>query len=354
MKIASRIAVIIALLLITHCLRADEGQALSDVKLPSVLVNKTTSNVVAVNIAAPVEASSVKEAVAVEPSAAAAKTEQPKPIVWLDSYKEAMKQAEAEHKLMLIHFFRPEDQKRAEASTAADSIANIEKSLEQDGVREKLDRYVLAKLPVESYVNVKGEQIRLLSHKAFAELRNGPGIAVIDFAHPEADYNGYVVSVLPFAPGKYYRFRPEHLETLVNLPEGTLTQRSMILAVRIHPEHPASTTGQEDPILLSEASSQSNYQAQIRLQGHHNWESRFQRIMGKLFRRGTPGTPVEVVAESWPSQDLMDSCVDCVDSWHHSEGHWNAVKAQQASYGYDIQLSDNGVWYATGIFRPKQ
>ena len=76
--------------------------------------------------------------------------------------------------------------------------------------------------------------------------------------------------------------------------------------------------------------------------------------MGKLFRRGTPGTPVEVVAESWPSQDLMDSCVDCVDSWHHCEGHWNAVKAQQASYGYDIQFSDNGIWYATGIFRPKQ
>ncbi len=98
-------------------------------------------------------------------------------------------------------------------------------------------------------------------------MRNGPGIAVIDFAHPEAEYQGYVVSVLPFTPGKYYRFRAEHLETLVDLPPGTLTQRSMILAVRIHPEHPASTEGQEDPILLSEASSQSNYQAQIHLQG---------------------------------------------------------------------------------------
>ena len=255
---------------------------------------------------------------------------------------------------MLIHFFRPEDQRRAEAAEAADSVANIEKALQEAGIRDKLDQYVLAKLPVESRINVKGESLRLLSHKAFAELRNGPGIAVVDFAHPEADYNGYVVSVLPFTPGKYYRFRPEHLETLVSLPPGKLTQRSMILAVRIHPEHPASTTGEEDPILLSEASSASNYQAQIHVQGHHNWETRFQRIMGKLFRRGTPGTPVEVVAESWPSQDLMDSCVDCVDSWHHSEGHWNAVKAQQASYGYDIQLSDNGIWYATGIFRPKQ
>lgn len=366
MKIATRIVFVFALLFVANRLHAAEEQASPDVKQSSEAVN-TAAPVEAtpVKAAAAVEAGPVKEAAAVEAapakvaaaaesSGAAAKSEPAKGLVWLDGYKEAMKQGEREHKLMLIHFFRPEDQRRAEAAEAADSVANIEKNFEQDGVREKLDKFVLTKLPVNTSINVHGEEVRLLSHKAYAELRNGPGIAVIDFAHPEAEYHGYVVSVLPFTPGKYYRFRLEHLETLVKLPPGTLTQRSMILAVRIHPEQPASTQGQEDPILLSEASSQSNYQARIRLQGHHNWETRFQRIMGKLFRRGTPGAPVEVVAESWPSQDLMDSCVDCVDSWHHSEGHWNAVKAQQASYGYDIQLSDNGIWYATGIFRPKE
>jgi hypothetical protein len=125
----------------------------------------------------------------------------------------------------------------------------------------------------------------------------------------------------------------------------------MILAVRIHPEHPASTTGQENPVLLSEATDHSDYQAQIHVQGHQDWESRFHRILGKLFRRGEPGMPVEVVAESWPDQDLMDSCVDCVASWRQSPGHWDAVKARQASYGYDIREGTNGIWYATGIFR---
>lgn len=137
----------------------------------------------------------------------------------------------------------------------------------------------------------------------------------------------------------------------MNLPEGTLTQRSMIFAVRIHPEHPASTSGQENPVLLSEATSHSQYQAQVRVQGHQGWGSRFQRILGKLLGRGEPGMPVEVVAESWPDQDLMDSCVDCVASWRQSPGHWDAVRAQQASYGYDIREGDNGIWYATGIFR---
>ncbi|HEY2827924.1 MAG TPA: hypothetical protein VGJ04_10015, partial [Pirellulales bacterium] len=283
---------------------------------------------------------------AVEPSTVAV----PK-LVWLDDYSDAMKQAKEQKKMMLVHFFRPSDQKRTEAVAAGESVVNIENAFEQPAVRENLDSFVLVKLPIDSQINAKGKSIRLLEHGAFSELHKGPGIAVIDLAHENTEYYGYVVNVLPFTPGKYYRFNPKHLETLVNLPEGTLTQRSMVLAVRIHPEHPASTTGQENPVLLSEATDHSNYQAQIHVQGHQDWESRFHRILSKLLRRGESGMPVEVVAESWPDQDLMDSCVDCVASWRQSPGHWDAVRAKQASYGYDIREGSNGIWYATGIFR---
>jgi hypothetical protein len=255
--------------------------------------------------------------------------------------------------MLLVHFYRPADQQRKEAGAAGDSIVNVEKSLNEPGIREKLDGYVFAKLPLDAEIVSKGNKVKVLSHGAFSELHNAAGIAVIDMKHTDEDYYGYVVSVLPFTPGKYYRFRPSHLETLVDLPKGTLTQRSMILAVRIHPEHPASTTGEEDPVLLTEARDHSKYQAQVHALGHQDWESRFHRIISKLLGRGTPGAPTEVVAESWPNQDLMDSCVDCVASWRQSDGHWSAVKAQQAGYGYDIRQSDNGIWYATGIFQQR-
>jgi hypothetical protein len=275
-------------------------------------------------------------------------------VEWMDDYVAAMDKARAENKLMLIHFFRASDQRRKEAGQAADSVANVEQAFSTPEIQPKLGDYVLVKLPIDTAITYQRKPLKVLDHAAFSELHKGPGIAVIDFAHPNADYFGYVVSVLPFTPGKYYRFRTSHLNALMTLPEGTLTQRSMIFAVRIHPEHPASTNGTEDPILLSEATGHSNYQADVQVQGHQGWGSRFQRIIGKLLGRGTPGTPVEVVAESWPDQDLMDSCVDCVASWRQSEGHWDAVKAQQASYGYDIREGANGIWYATGIFRPKQ
>jgi hypothetical protein len=185
----------------------------------------------------------------------------------------------------------------------------------------------------------------LVADPGLAAMRRGPGIFVVDHAHPE--YAGRIVSILPRTPGKYYRFQPAHIDALAGLPTGSLTQRSLILAVRIHPEGPRSTEGACDPVLCAEAAAHSAHQASLRRQGHHGWDARSRRIAGGM----GAGAASEVCAESWPDQDLLDSCVDCVASWRQSSGHWNAVRSPQAAYGYDIRRGPNGIWYATGIFR---
>ncbi len=78
----------------------------------------------------------------------------------------------------------------------------------------------------------------------------------------------------------------------------------MIWAVRVHPENPASTLGQKNSILAAQAKSHSRYQARILLQGHHRWENRFHHIRELL---GDHYAPIEVVAESWPEQNMIDS-----------------------------------------------
>ncbi len=180
----------------------------------------------------------------------------------------------------------------------------------------------------------------LVNDPSLREMRHGPGVFVVDYAH--AAWKGRIVSVLPRTAGTYYRFEPHHLDELAALPEGSLTQRSMVLAVRLHNEHPRSTEGFCDPLLGAEAESHSAHQARIQKQGHHDWAIRSQRLGGPA---------AEVCAESWEHQDLLDSCVDCVHSWRHSPGHWQAVGSSHAAYGYDIRRGGNGVWYATGIFR---
>lgn len=185
----------------------------------------------------------------------------------------------------------------------------------------------------------------LVGDPSLVEMRRGPGVFVVD--HTGGPLTGRIVSILPRTSGKYYRFSPSHIDQLASLPSGTLTQRSMILAVRIHPENPQSTFGTCNPMLCQEAAAHSSHQARIRTQGHHNWGMRSQRIVGNA---GGAGSASEVCAESWENQDLLDSCVDCVASWRQSSGHWNAVRSPQSAYGYDIRRGPNGIWYATGIF----
>ena len=113
------------------------------------------------------------------------------------------------------------------------------------------------------------------------------------------------------------------------------------------PRLPASTQGQFNGVLADEANRHSSHQAAILVQGHHNWESRFHRINTRL---PSGVLAQEVVAESWPAENLVDACVDCVDSWRHSPGHWEAVRTRHPLFGFDIQRGRNGIWYATGIF----
>lgn len=261
-----------------------------------------------------------------------------RPHTWHTDYAVAMEAAQEQTRNLLIVFHEPGPNRAMKAFE--------EKTLMQKVVSAKLDGFECAWLPVDALIYVDGKPTRILSHPAFTEMQGRQGVAIVDFAHPGTPNYGHVVTVLPFGPGRY--LSTKSMEIALTLPPGSLTQRTMIYAVRLHPEAPASTTGKFHPVLASEAESHSRHQAQIRYQGHHAWESRFHRILSRLFMRGNG--PREVVAESWPGQPLVDAAKEAVHSWRQSSGHWEAVSAGHDAYGYDIKRGDNGIWYATGIF----
>jgi hypothetical protein len=271
---------------------------------------------------------------------AAATPAAPVPVVaWQTDYAKAMELAKTQRKMLLVCFETP-------GKNAAST--RFEREVQRNARLVKLlDRHVALRLPMDAKIMVQGKETVLIQHPAYGELNHQQGVVILDFAHTGTETYGHVVSVLPFGNSKYYRFRPDHLAVLLDLPAGTLTQRTMIFAVRIHPEAPASTLGEADRNLLTEARSHSRFQARLRSQGHHNWGGRFQRLSALL-----PGglRAQEVVAESWPGEGLVDACVDCVDSWRQSSGHWSAVRSRQPRFAYDIQRGSNGIWYATGLF----
>ncbi len=252
-------------------------------------------------------------------------------------YKAAMEEAAEDRKMLLIYFHEG-DQNAAHRAFERETLSQLE-------IKEKLRRYVVVKLPRDAKITHQGKSIELLKHPAFAEMLGRQGVAVIDLVHERAEYYGHVVSTFPFSPGRFYRAAA--LSIILDLPPGTLTQRTMIYAVRIHPEGPASTQGQMHTALIDEARKHAVYQASIQVQGHHSWDTRFQRINAKL---PSGVLAQEVVAESWPHENLVEACIDCVHSWRQSPGHWGAVLSRHPLFGYDIKRGRNGIWYATGIF----
>lgn len=262
----------------------------------------------------------------------------PPSLTWLADYAAATRTAKEEKRMLLVYLV-PEGEKQAALRD------QFEKTLADPAVSELLKPYVLARLPQSAIMKEDDREVALLDHPSLQEMEHQPGLFIVDYQTEGEEYFGTVVSVFPFLNGRPYT--ADQMKVILTLPKGTLTQRTMVYAVSTHPEHPASVRGTPDPYLFGEAESHSRYQARIRLQGHHFWETRFHRILGHI----PPGTLAsEVCAESWPGQGLLEAAIECVRSWRLSSGHWRAVSSPQRAYGYDIKRGSNGVWYATGIF----
>jgi len=257
-------------------------------------------------------------------------------LIWLDDYAEATCQAKKQKRMMLILFEQND-------STLLNRFKS--ETLTDPTVRRLLENFVLVRLPVGGKVPVDAGDAVLLHHPTFAGMQRRPGVAIIDYANRKAPFHGCVVSTFPLTERFFYN--PAKMRIILNLPPGTLTQRTLIYAVRIHPECPKSTNGEINNDLVKEANSHSIHQASIRLQGHHQWDQRFHRINSQL---PSGLTACEVCAESWPGEDLLEAAIECVRSWRRSQGHWSAVRASHPCYGYDMKRGRNGIWYATGIF----
>src|SRR5262245_30121781 len=258
-------------------------------------------------------------------------------IQWTTDYHEGLDQAERRGVQVLIWFY--DANRDGENERFANDVFGHPEISDVIG-----ERFVAIKLPRDAKTTSGGEEIRLLEHSAFDEMQGSAGLAIVDMCEPGGPLFRHVVSVYPFKKGP---ISAEKLAVMLELPRGTLTQRTLIFAVRTHAESPASTTGALSPILVRETESHARHQARITLQGHHNWNTRFQSINAQL-----PGGLLarEVCAESWPGQDLLDAANECVHSWRQSPGHWSAVSGRHPLFGYDMQRGVNGVWYATGIF----
>jgi hypothetical protein len=257
---------------------------------------------------------------------------------WHTSYAEACAQAAKEKKDLLIHF--------------RDDAGRLDAALSDPAVQQLLGQYVCLRVP-ESY-QLGGA--RLLDHPALREMLSKPGLVVVSYHDPKLPCAREAISVHPLVSSHYGwvpQYGVDQVKTILELPAtATLSQRSMIYAIRVHPERPRSVHAICHPAFLDHARRHSSRQADTRRQHHADLRatsSRLQQEVGEFL-----GGASEVVAESWGrvvgGENVLEAAFSCVDAWRHSPGHWGAVSGAHRYFGYDIVRSDNDTWYATGIF----
>jgi len=159
---------------------------------------------------------------------------------WRSDYANATTVAERDSKMLFIYF--------CDAAAGSPCDRFKKETLDDPQVRRKLQDYVCLRLPLSAKITVQGKPVVLLEHDAFREMLGRPGIAVVDYRTNDAKLRGLVVSQFPITDTLWYT--PERMAVILTLPPGTLTQRTLIYAVRIHPDNPASTDGEPLPALV--------------------------------------------------------------------------------------------------------
>lgn len=252
---------------------------------------------------------------------------------WHEDYAVAYNEAKEQKKQLLI-VFRNDEMKEFE-----------QKALNSEQLLPLLNKVVRVKIPLDATVVVadsKEEQPqKLLDLPAFSQMYKKPGFALIDLTDEKTPYYAQVVSSHPLHT--VYRTDADLLQTVLQLPNGTATQRALVLAVRTHPEVPQSTTGAAAPFLMDQARYHSQLMVNYGSVGHHDWGTRSAEISARL------GSPSEV-ASMGSSENILEAAREALDLWRGSGVHWGMVVSPHQYFGYDMVRSPGGGWYATGVF----
>jgi hypothetical protein len=257
---------------------------------------------------------------------------------WHTDYTAAYRQGRDERKMLLL-FFRDE---------ASPRIADIYEQdvLAADELREALEKVVRVVLPLDAInplCDPEAPPTKILNHSSFKYMYGQQGIAMIDLTDPESELNGHVVSAHAFSPGRHYTARA--MKIVLDLPRGSVTQRALIYAVRLHPYPPISTTdGKCHGYMCQQAQQSSKLMAAYGSVGHHDWGTRYGEIAAATGR-----SAMEVAAMS-ANPRLINAALEVVDQWYGSPAHWQIMSTPAAIFGYDLVHDAAGNWWGTGVF----
>lgn len=258
---------------------------------------------------------------------------------WHQDYLAAYQQAIQDKQMLVMLFHDASNPDLSETRTSGFGAENLQ---------PLLDKHVRVSLPINFVApgtEPNAPVTRLLEHRSFRHLRGQAGVAIVDLTDAQGPNFGRVVSALPLPSDG--RFSPEVLETLLQLPTGSIGQRSMILAVRTGVTGDNFTTGEANSQLHQLANRNARLMAQAEQAGSYDQAARVTAIresFGDGIRIG------ELLFATDGPTTVQEAAIQAVSKWMQSPEDRRVLNGSSFAYGIELfQSPTSQRWFATCI-----
>lgn len=261
-------------------------------------------------------------------------------LAWHTEYSTAYRQAKEERKQLLL-FFRDEK----DLLTAGQLEQNVLAKPELKAPLSKMVRVMIpttTTIPVGKDAKPEDKPVRLLDYNCFVHMQKQPGLAIVDLQDEKDHLFGKCVSAHPFSSNTLNS--TGSVKIMLELPRGTITQRTLTYVLRVHPEQPVSVWGQGDAMLFEQCRIASQLMVNYGSVGHHDWGNR-SALVGSHF-----GVSPMEVSSIGGGATLFEAAQSAVNVWRGSGVHWGMMITPNRFFGYDMVQAPNGTWFANGIF----
>ncbi len=258
---------------------------------------------------------------------------------WHGDYLAAYQQAINDKKMLVMLFHDASNPDLSETRTSGFGAGELQ---------ESLDKYVRVSLPINFVApsaDPNAPRTRLLEHRSFRHLRDRAGVAIVDLTDAQGPNYGRVVSALPLPSDG--RYSPEVLGTLLQLPSGSIGQRSIVLAVRTGVSGDNFTLGDPKAELHQLANRNARLMAQAEQAGSYDQVARVTAIresFGDDIRIG------ELYFASEGPATVQEAAIQAVSKWMQSPEERRTLEGRSFAYGIELfQSPSSQRWFATCI-----
>ncbi|NQV24786.1 MAG: hypothetical protein HQ518_10495 [Rhodopirellula sp.] len=263
---------------------------------------------------------------------------------WHRDYLAAYVEASLEKRYLLM-FFR-EAVVGGEPLISTDSVfaPSLRPILEQFS---RVELPLNAAMPAPSHTNGADNDADLpnilLKHRSFRHLGARQGIAIVDLTDPASLNYARVVSVLPLPESG--PFNSDELTLTLNLPKGSISQRTLLFAIRKTIPDSNLSMREFSPTLIELARRNSRYMANAGQAGHFDQEIREQRIEAEF---GPQAELKELVFATESDTTIHDAALQAVTSWIGTPESFEVLDTPATAMGMEMfQNSESGRWFVT-------